>query len=107
MSHKTLPIIDILYTQTGAHTSAKIHFCIIRFCPILVCHTGMLVLDKSAKNVLLQIVSGLEKIVSLTGLILFLFNIVSSKYEHESEAQHSAKHSLENSFSKRNIVAVF
>ena len=61
MPYKTSQIFGIFYTQIGAHKNAKIAtFAFSAFVLLLVCHTGMLVLNKNAKkNLLLQFLSGL------------------------------------------------
>ena len=71
MPYKTSQIFGIFYTQIGAHKSAKnSNFCIIRFFLRLVCHIGMLVLNKSAKKKIVTICFGFRgKIAILTGLL--------------------------------------
>ena len=61
MPYKTSHIFGIFYTQIGAYKSAKIvTFAYSAFVLLLVCHIGMLVLNKNAKeNLLLQFVSTL------------------------------------------------
>ena len=59
MPYKTSHIFGIFYMQIGAYKSAKIAtFAYSAFVLLLVCHIGMLVLNKNAKeNLLLQSVS--------------------------------------------------
>ena len=70
MSYKTSQIIGIFYMQIGAHKSAqKTTFALSDLVLLLVCHIGILVLNKNAKKPFVAICFGFsEKIASLTGL---------------------------------------
>ena len=71
MSYKTSQIIGIFYMQIGAHKSAlKTTFALSDLVLLLVCHIGIIVLNKNAKKrPFVAICFGFsEKIASLTGL---------------------------------------
>ena len=72
MPYKTSQIFGIFYTQKGAHKSAKIAtFAYSAFVLLLVCHIGMLVLNKNAKKkCFVTICFGfMGKIAIMTGLL--------------------------------------
>ena len=99
---KTSQIIGIFYTQIGAHKSAKkATFALSDFVLLLVCHIGMLVLNKNAKKTFVAICFGFrEKIASLTGLLVsltscfFLCTCIKSARQYVGETKWEIRYRI-------------